>query len=430
MLNPLAQLTQEERLNLKTILESEKAVCAGQMVIVGLDALKGELGDGWSRYCDRVHGLISKIMVNVLAPSEVSLRLSDDRYVVVFRDRDQAAAKVVCKKILMEVRNTFLGAKDMQNLDIDSMILSLNPEAFAESMGLDISTPGNPQAGLANKGAGPGKAVRAIHNRQKPFEVTAQDVWYVPVWDVENRLVYNYSPTIIREAGRQKSVGYGALPDQKNLNHLRKLDLYLAATAFRDLQECQDKGVASVVTIPIHYSTMDNDAARAEFHRLCASVSPRVRNATVFVLDGLSPGRPPWRLYEFAATLGQLGKMVLAKVSRRWERLGVFADLPVKGLIVDLEQETRGDKMRLQGSLERIKAFCDSKRMKMGVSGVMDPPQGRMAQNVGVKWLSGHNVLGAVDCPQPAMDFASLAQSTVLPGARDATLSDDDLDKM
>lgn len=430
MVNPLAQLTQEERLNLKNILESEKAVCAGQMVIVGLDDLKSELGDGWSRYCDRVHDLISKIMVNVLAPSEVSLRLSDDRYVVVFRDRDQAAAKVVCKKILMEVRKTFLGAKDMQNLDIDSMILSLNPEAFAESMGLDISSPESRQAGLTSQGAGPGKAARAVRNGRQPFEVVGQDVWYVPVWDVENQLVYNYSPTIIREAGRQRSVGYGALPDQKNLNDLRKLDLHLAATAFRHLRECQANGVASVMTIPIHYSTMDNSAVRAEFHRLCSSVSPKVRNATVFMLDGLSPGRPPWRLYEIAATLSQLGKMVLAKVSPRWERLAIFSDLPVKGLIVDLEQETRGDKKRLQENLERIKAFCDSRRMKVGVSGVLNAAQARMAQKVGVKWLSGHNVLGAVDCPQPAMDFASLARSTVLPGAGSAMLSDDDLDKM
>jgi len=275
-----------------------------------------------------------------------------------------------------------------------------------------------------------GKTVGAIQKHQKPFNVLDQDVWYVPVWDVENQLVYNYSPTIIREAGRQKLAGYGALPDQKNLNHLRKLDIYLAATAFRDLRECQGNGVASVMTIPIHYSSMDNDAVRAEFHRLCTSMSPKVRNATVFMMDGLSPGRPPWRLYEFTMTLSQLGKTVLAKVSPRWGRLEIFADLPVKGLIVDVEEETRGEEGRLQGHLERIKAFCDDRRIKMGVSGVLDSVQARMAQKVGVKWLSGHRVLGPVDCPQPAMDFRALARNAVLTGAGSTLLSDDDLDKM
>ncbi len=405
MLPDLSSLDADVRRRLKLLLEQQSTVCAGQLVIVGLDAIREKLGSGWDRYCDRVHSHFDKVVEGTLAPSEVTLRLSDDKYVVVFHDRDQAASQVVCEKILSEVHNTFLGSPDLGGLTLEAVVMTLDPESFARSMGVELDSSAR-SAGVSEKKSAPmAKAAPArVRHKAGRFDVSAQDVWYLPCWDLENQMIYSFRPTIVRTLGRRRVAGYAALEDPRDPKQIRALDLLLVERGLNDLKSLGKTEEKLLMVLPVNYVSLEHTETRARLHRLCTAVPAGVRKRVIFLLTGLTPGRPPWRVHEYATVLGQLGRVVFARIDARWDNLGPLGDLPIRGLIVDVESDFRPPQ-RIARDLARIRAFCQTNRLAMGVGGVYSLDLARAARELGAKFINGHYILGAVDKPQSSLSF-------------------------
>lgn len=420
MLPDLSSLDADVRNRLKLLLEQQSTVCAGQLVIVGLDAIRDKLGDGWVRYRDRVHSHFDKVVESTLAPSEVTLRISDDKYVVVFHERDQAASQVVCEKILSQVHDTFLGSPELAGLSLDSIVMTLDPQSLARSMGLELengSAPVGPPEAEKVPAAKPAPAV--IRKKAGPFEVAKQDIWYLPVWDLENQLIYSYLPTIIRNKGRRRVAGYSALEDTRDPKQIRALDMHLMERGLRDLLEFHKSGGKSFVVLPVHYETLERSETRGQLHRLCMSVPANVRSQVMFLLTGLTPGHPPWRVFEYATMLSQLGRMTFAEIDARWDNLGRLQDLPIRGVSVRLDDDFRPP-ARIAKDLVRIQAFCAANRMFVSLNGVYSLDLATSARGIGAKFVSGHYVLGAVDKPQQALALDWMDIYHLMAGAESA----------
>jgi len=404
MLPEVLSLDESVRQRLKVLLEQQSTVCAGQIAIVGLDAIRADFGEDWGRYRDRVHAYFEKVAATILAPSEVSLRLSDDRYVVVFHDRDQAASQMVCKKILSEVHDTFLGTPELTGLSLDSVVMTLDPESLARSLGVELA----PQSAFAGGNSDPAPAVKSaattVAREKLPFDERTEAVWYLPVWDLENKLVYSFLPTIIRNRGRRRVAGYDALPSSRDPAAIRALDLHILTRALHDLTAFCETGGKAFIVASVHYETLEHNESRVEIHRQCLSAPDEVRSRIIFQMTGLTPGRPAWRVQEYAAMLAQLGRLVTAQIDARWDPLERLRDLPIQGVTVKLDDDFRAAD-RIARDLARIQAFCSANRLFLAIGGVYSLDLASAARRFGAKFLSGHYVLGAVDRPQAPMEL-------------------------
>ncbi|MEX1146780.1 MAG: hypothetical protein WEB93_00215 [Sphingomonadales bacterium] len=403
----ILDLDDEIKTRLKRLLEEQSTVSAGQLVIVGLDPIRDKLGGGWSRYRDRVHTQFDKVVEGILAPSEVSLRIAEDKYVVVFRGRDQAASRVICEKILSQVHEVFLGSPDMGGLSLESVVMTLDPEAFAQTVGVELDQDRKDRAPLQSAptdSPGPGRKVALTKQKLGLADLDGQDVWYLPAWDMSAQRIYAFLPTVIRTVGRRRVSGYHVLEDPRNPKQIRALDLYLVERALQQLHTLQSEGGNAILTVPVSFDVLDHNESRTAFHRMCVTMPPAVRRRLVFLFTNLSPGRPPWRMAEFATMLGQLGAAVFARIEPQWDNLSRLVGLPFKGVTVDLEDDPRPhDKVRRD--LLKVGDFCLQNRLVMGVGGVHDLDLANVAQSVGARFFSGHYILGAVDKPQGNLDL-------------------------
>ncbi|MDA5194104.1 nucleotidyl cyclase domain-containing protein [Govanella unica] len=410
----LLDLDEESRERLRLLLADGGAVSAGQLVLFGLEAVKSRLGESWPRYVDRVHEQTTKILTQVLDPSEVFLRLGEDRYVIVFCNRDQAVAQVICEKIVRDVAEVFLGTPEMMELTADGVVMMLNADSVAQILGLEVedAEPRDlsiwqdvPPVEMAVRGP---EFVTVADGAVAPLG----DICFVPIWDMARNVVYTYKPSILAVRGRRRVSGYHALEDGRDARAVRMLDFALLQAAGRAI-EAGTAGAVAIMTIPVSFRTLASRDAALDYFGDCAALPAHVRRHIIFELADLTPGTPVWRAYELLSTLKRFSRGLFLRIDQSWRDFSILQELPVRGLVFDVEMDMR-PLDRIAADMARAAVEARGRGWVFAVSGVYNRELTLAARAAGARLVYGHYLVAAVSKPLPAkaLDWMALEKLT------------------
>ena len=408
MLDHMDEIRPDVKERLMQLLHTQDTVSAGQLVLLGLDDMKARLGDDWPRYADRVHSLLHKVFSNTLLPSEVFLRLGDDRYVVVFHERDQAAARLVCEKMVQNVYEIFLGTPHFSKMALDSVVMTLDSTTLARSLGVGLSEPA--AAPAQSTAAATLSPVRLA--REQAGGLPLGEICYIPLWDIANRIVYAYRPTLFKLSGRRRLSGYAALSNQKNPTLVHEFDAALYKTAVADLEVIAGSKHPVLGVVPVSYLTLSGVGSSVDYYRMCMAQGAKVGRQLIFEAAHFNSGTPPWRAYEIVSMLKQFSRGVFVRIDASWRSLELLGDLQLLGITLDLELDARPI-VQIRADIERTAAYAKKHRLLLAVAGVHSPLTAYAAAEAGARFVSGHYLVAATAKPQPALtldwlDFSHL----------------------
>lgn len=397
MYDQFGDITPETKERLKNLLESQNLVSAGKMALVGLEPLKRKFGPAWDKYVQRVHGHMAKVLSNVLMLEEVYLQVDEENYIIVFRHRDQAEARVICEKIIQSVHETFLGEPDLNSLRLESIVLSLNHEALARAMNIEL----RPHLDLPAATAGAGKnAPRAT----KPAVIAgfnAQDINYTPIWDIRRQYVYAYKAAAFARAERQSIMGYAVLANPHLPQNILTYDMALIDKVAEDFAPLHRQNDPVLGFLPVSYVTLSTVRHATDYHRHFGRRLDKMSNRLIFELNHVTPGTPRWRALEMTAVLKRFARGVFMMVDHTWQDLGLLAEVPLLGVTLNLERDPRSS-ARIKADIGRIANFCRKHRLLFGVGGVHDIGLAVEASEAGARFAYGHYLVATVEKPLPS----------------------------
>lgn len=112
------KLSKEFQDKLSNIVSSKtKTVITGHLQTVGLDNLKGELGESWSDLAERVYETAEFCIANRLSPSDTFLRTKDNEFIICFAELSGEAALFKARAIEVDITEKLLGQNHKSKLE-------------------------------------------------------------------------------------------------------------------------------------------------------------------------------------------------------------------------------------------------------------------------------------------------------------------------
>jgi GGDEF domain-containing protein/EAL domain-containing protein (putative c-di-GMP-specific phosphodiesterase class I) len=400
MRNKIEELNPDAKKRLKQLLESQNPISAGKLVLVGLDGLKQKFGASWDKYETRVHGHMVKVLSATLMPEEVFLRIDENNYIIVFHQRDQAAAQVICEKIIQDVHETFLGEPDMKSLSLESVVMSLNHEMLARIMNIKLD-PANYKTIDLPEAASTGPKRSARLHRAGAAVFNTADIHYIPIWDIRRQYVYAYrTAAFMREQSRQIS-GYAVLGSQGKRAAIAAYDKAVVERMAVDFMPLYTNKDFVYGFLPVSCQTLATIQGATDYYRHYDKHARYLSKQIVFELNHVTPGSPRWRVFEMVSTLKQYAKGVFLVIDNTWQNLGPLMELPLLGIILDLENDRRSE-ARIKADIKRIAEFAHKNRLLFGVGGVHQIGLAMAAADAGARFAYGHYLVAAVEKPLPS----------------------------
>lgn len=138
------------------------------------------------------------------------------------------------------------------------------------------------------------------------------DISYAPIWSVGQQRVGLY---LCRTAVKSLATASGPGPGSADVTDLKSVDVIdriVLRRAKSDLQTITSEGRASVIVIPVHFSTLNRPCPTENYLRICHAIPPELRKMIVWEIRGAPLRGWTTRLTQIVAVLRPLGRAVFA----------------------------------------------------------------------------------------------------------------------
>jgi hypothetical protein len=305
---------------LDRIVNSE-ILAAGSVNVIGLDAIRRQLGERWARKAPGVWEHVERELERTLGAAGVFLRLDDASYLVAQPGEEGFAAQAVCLTVLQDVLKFFLGEAKPGDLAVrvvtsiaggEIASAPVDPtklrrprpaaETPAERSADAVSGPLADHA-PAPKPWKPPLAGRTFNlemesAKRERFQLRFQ---IEPVWNLRRGLITSF--LLDRSGG----------PSRTEAADLEEMDVATLAYVSTLMQEHVRQGGPLALHVPIHFTTLATQRSRERLIRMTRPVREAMRAAMLIEIDGLDAGVPPSRLLEVAGLIRSLCAGVLGR---------------------------------------------------------------------------------------------------------------------
>jgi hypothetical protein len=319
-------------------------LAAGVVNLIGLDAIRRELGERWSGKAARVWEHVERELERTLGPTGLFVRVDEVSYLIAQPGEEGFAAQAICLSILQEVLRFFLGELRPGDICV-RMVTSVeggeitsapvDPIAPRRRPAPEIETAPE-RAGDAAKGpladhaptpkawapplAGRVCAMALAPPKRPPFELSLR---VEPVWNLRRGLITSF---LIDRAG---------LPAKPEPADLEEIDVATIAYVMTLLEEHVQQGGPLVLHVPISFATLAALRGRERLIRMTRPVREAMRASMLIEIDDLDAGVPPSRLIEVVGLVRSLCAGVLARARPSKAALEAVRGCGVKGLAVE-----------------------------------------------------------------------------------------------
>ncbi len=258
------------------------ALIAGNVQMLGFEALKARFGDNWEGIKDKVHLLTEGIIKKNISASDVFLLMNDEKFVVLFGKATRPEADATARKIAREVNAKLSGA----GVGMDAV--SVRPVVF--EVPRDDTEPLKDPVQLEKSVE---EAQRDAERQEEARVEAARERMVMRFWPVANvrkRLVSCYHADLHVPAdldlgqGEEGSSGTGAVE--------ATLDRMVLEHAGRALTEAAGRRMRALLIVPVHFETVAAKGFRSAYLDVC-KLQPRIAEQRMMLMVRQLPDDVP-----------------------------------------------------------------------------------------------------------------------------------------
>lgn len=276
-----------------------ESVAGAHFSLVGLGALKEQLGERWPQLAARVHELAEAVIRRHLTRGDVFDTHGEEGYVILFTQLTETQAEFKCRVIAREIAAKLLGA-DWAGQSTDGLVFqlpvtALSAASFDDALGEAIaggrpviSAPAqSPLVATAAEPAPPAERPRAPHppsHALVPMQRDRQAASYTPVWDfgVEALLHFRFNAPD------------RAVESEASILGNAKTDLAALNKVLFDLSRLTQAGRRLPVICPVHLETLLRDGWSAQVWRMLRSAPAPLRKLVTLEIVAAADCKPDW----------------------------------------------------------------------------------------------------------------------------------------
>lgn len=291
------------------------ALIAGNVQMLGFEALKERFGDNWEGIKDKVHLLTEGIIKKHISASDVFLLMNDEKFVVLFGKATRPEADATAKKIAQEVNAKLSGA----GAGMDAV--TVRPVVF--EVPRDDTEPLKSPAALEKSVE---EAQRDAERADEARVEAAKDRMVMRFWPVANvrkRLVSCYHADLHVPddldlgQGEEGASGTGAVE--------ATLDRLVLEHAGRALTDAAGRKLRALMIVPVHFDTLAVKGFRSAYLDVCKLLPRIAEQRMMLMVRNLPDDVPQGRLHTIFTYLapyfaGFVGDFSLS--FRRADKLG------------------------------------------------------------------------------------------------------------
>ncbi len=306
----------------------------GAVNLIGLDAIRLQLGDRWAAKKGRVWEHVEQECQRRLGPADLAVRIDDVSYLVAVPSAPGFASQALCLTILQEVLKFFLG--EIKSGDIAVRVVTDLVDGAIVSTPADLARIARSRSAIRTAGAedlsqqqtppwrpplaGRSSVVELALPKQEPFDIRLA---VEPVWNLRRGLIMSF---LIERHG---------VPLGANAAELEAIDMATFAYASTLLEECASQGGPLTLHVPVSFSSLAVQHTRLRLLKMTQSVREAMRSCMLIEICGLDAGVPPSRLIEVVGLVRSLCAGVVGRVRPSRPALAAVKACGLRGVAVE-----------------------------------------------------------------------------------------------
>ena len=313
-------------------IQGSEVLAAGAVNIIGLDAVRRQLGERWPAKRARVWEHVERDLERRLTAHDMFFRLDETSYLIAMPLATRFMAQAACLSILQEVLKFFLG----ESKTGDVMVRNVSAIEGGELV-TQVLDPKAIAAAAARHSASLADQATPIEEWTPPLAGRTQTMTLVTETRRKAELkmgvesVWNLRRGLITSFVLERAVN----PQLTHPADILKMDCAVMTYAVDLLKEHREQGGRLALHLPISYASAATRQSRERVLSVAASVRDKLRGTILFEIADLDPGVPPSRLIEVVALLKPFCVAVLARVKPTRAALAAVKSCGLQGLVLD-----------------------------------------------------------------------------------------------
>lgn len=313
-------------------LEGAEILRAGGANIIGLDAIRDQLGERWPAKRARVWEHVERDLEKRLAPTDMVLRLDEVNFLVAISGASRFAAQAACMHALKDVLQFFLGETRMRDIAVRT-VTSVNG-------GEVTSAPLDPAAIERAVASPPPEAQLSEHPAEDwrpPLAGRTQNTRFLSVarQPIELKIAVEPVCNLRRDLVTSFLIDRETVPGVSDPTDQLHVDAAVLGYAVSLLHEKTARSGRLTLHLPISYSSVASVKARDATLRMIRHLHETARETLLIEIDHLDAGIPPSRLLEVVSLIKPFCLGVLGRVRPTRKALDAVRGCGLKGLVLD-----------------------------------------------------------------------------------------------
>lgn len=395
----VATMSAATKVRLREIFTQGARISAGSIQLIGLTALRTELGDRWDTVKQRVYNQTERLLNKYLSPSDVWLRADASNYVVVFSVPDRQACELICGRIVADLHKVMLGSSDTSRITVHSIVRDIDGNIAVQATSLDqllarvLSHQSAVVATDPAHSASHGHVATAVDHAPVDFR---PGICFRPVFDVHHKVLSTF---VCRADSATKNILFASRRDRVlHEEYLFQTDMEILIQSIETYTDLYRNSFRYMQNLSVNFSTFAIGRYRRDFLTRCQAIPAYLIPFMVFALEGLPPGVPHGRIAEIVSVLKPYSRAVLALIDDDIPDFALLSQVGIRGVGVEVrpgEPQSRAAKriMTIGSQVRRQGMF-------FYVDGIRSAELLHIAEEAGAAYLAGPLVGCDTDVPE------------------------------
>lgn len=416
------------------LLQSHGSVVLGRVHFLNLEELIVRRGEGKKSRLMKAENAILAVIGKNLKEGETFVRPEVGVLWFLFPDLNRAAGELKCAAIADQIARALTeddpiyaelkSEKTVEPIDRKAWVArkTASPESNAavnrgepkqngrhkenpsgrQAPGTERPMPARPRGLMRNLRRESPPPISTLYADRLPKGIA---VGYQAVWNVRNRMITSYAAVPRRDYPEGTTVtGKWILGTDTGFAPVAALDSFVQRESVAGLRALIESGRQTLLVLPVHFSTVDNQSLFLPYWRELAELSPDERKHVVVEILQVSDALPAFRTKDVMARLRPLARSVLVQLSPDSTRIRSWAESGAHAVGFAVTEE-KGPEKILMEKMNAFVARAEEAGIHAYAHDVTTSSLAMAAVAAGFRYVGGPAILPEMNSPQMIEPF-------------------------
>jgi hypothetical protein len=367
--------------NLSLLLRTNKDLLAGSLELIGLEEIRGALGDKWELLAERVLDLAQKELRRSLEPSDFVRRHGHASFLIHFGHLDKAAAEEKTRRAAIRIKAALI-----EQVPDVAQAIAVRP-FVAEVNSSTLEQAGSLSDALFSRLTRMRIETMADLRERRSSLSRDVSVSFSPIWDRRSEIAILNRCLVDLSYYRTLSAQLHELSDPDEIENVAAEVDYLVLTKSIEALHKQRQSKA-VLLIPIEFATIQNQTSAKEYIRLLEAMPRTYRKMVVMEVRNVDSEVSPEELYRAIERVVRLVKAWIIELPFDDHRISEILAKGVWAIATNLSRPKGSMDRSLAAQLQRFMSSCGDDVNTLA-SGANSIGLAQVAYNAGFTLIEG-----------------------------------------